>query len=153
MYPKSSEIIKSGLEIRYFGYFFKWSMYENYKYIKKYINFRTANNGRTEGTLTNFDSLDDKIDTLFYYMQYIKFGFGRCIRDASRMIQNKVISRKKALYYVKKYDHEKPSEYFKEQLEYLNLNKKEFNEIVDSHRNSEIWNFKKGKWFLRYPPK
>ena len=73
-------------------------------------------------------------------MQYIKFGFGRCIRDASRMIQNKVISRKKALYYVKKYDHEKPSEYFKEQLEYLN--KKEFNEIVDSHRNSEIWNFK-----------
>ena len=153
MYPKSSEIIKSGLEIRYFGYFFKWSMYENYKYIKKYINFRTANNGRTEGTLTNFDSLDDKIDTLFYYIQYIKFGFGRCIRDASRMIQNKVISRKKALYYVKKYDHEKPSEYFKEQLEYLNLNKKEFNEIVDSHRNSEIWNFKKGKWFLRYPPK
>ena len=40
MYPKSSEIIKTGLEIIYFGYFFILSMYENYKYIKKYINFR-----------------------------------------------------------------------------------------------------------------
>ena len=152
-YPKADEMKKAKLEIRYFGYFFKWSMYENYEYIKKKINFKTANNGRTEGSLTNFDSLDDKIDTLFYYMQYIKFGFGRCVRDSSRMIQNNVLTRKKALYYVRKYDHEKPSEYFKEQLNYLDLNKKEFNEIVDSHRNPEIWMYKKGHWKLKYPPK
>ena len=32
-------------------------------------------------------SLDDKIDNLYYYMQFIKFGFGRAVRDASRLIQ------------------------------------------------------------------
>ena len=69
------------------------------------------------------------------------------------MLTYNVLTRKKALYYVKKYDHEKPSEYFKEQLNYLDLNKKEFNEIVDSHRNPEIWMYKKGHWKLKYPPK
>ena len=103
--------------------------------------------------MTNFDSLDDKIDTLFYYMQYIKFGFGRCVRDASRMIQNNAITRKKGLYYARKYDHEKPSEYFNEQIEYLNISRKEFNEIVDKHRNQEIWKYIRGKWSLRYPLK
>ena len=152
-YPSSNEIKKSKLQIRYFSYFFRWSMYDNYKFIKKKINFRLANKGRTEGSLTNFDSLDDKIDTLFYYMQYIKFGFGRCVRDASRMIQNKVISRKKGLYYAKKYDHEKPSEYFNEQIDYLNISRKEFDEIVDKHRNQEIWKYNKGKWSLKYPLK
>ena len=33
------------------------------------------------GTFTNFDSLDDKIDDVYYYMQFIKFGFGRTTRD------------------------------------------------------------------------
>ena len=28
-----------------------------------------------KGTFTDFDSLDDKIDCLYYYMQYIFFGF------------------------------------------------------------------------------
>ena len=41
---------------------------------KKCQILETNPNGRTKGTFTNFDSLDDKIDCLYYYMQYIKFG-------------------------------------------------------------------------------
>ena len=63
-------------------------MFENYNYIKKEIpDFKENEYGRTEGTFTNFDSLDDKIDDLYYYMQFIKFGFGRATRDASRLVQ------------------------------------------------------------------
>ena len=52
-------------------------MFDNYNYVKKILpNFKENSHGRTEGTFTNFDSLDDKIDDLYYYMQYIKFGFG-----------------------------------------------------------------------------
>ena len=57
-------------------------------------NFKTNPNKRTKGTFTDFDSLDDKIDNLYYYMQHIKFGFGRATRDACRMIQNDQMSRK-----------------------------------------------------------
>ena len=39
-------------------------MYENYQYVKSQLpNFKTAINGRTSGTFTNFDSLDDKLET------------------------------------------------------------------------------------------
>ena len=70
----------------------------NYRYVKKELrNFKTNPHGRTEGTFTDFDSLDDKIDDLYYYMQYIKFGFGRAIRDSSRYIQNNEMSRDEAV--------------------------------------------------------
>ena len=75
---------------------------------------------------------------LYYYMQYIKFGFGRCVRDASRLVQNNRISRKDAINYVKKHDGEFPKNNLDQVLNYLSLDK-EFQEIVDKHRNDEIW--------------
>ena len=86
-------------------------------------------------------------------MQYIKFGFGRAIRDLSRMIQNNQITREEALKLAKKYDGEYTEDDLQEMLGYLNLTKKEFFEIVDKHRNPEIWKKENGKWKLRYPIK
>jgi hypothetical protein len=128
-------------------------MFENYKMIKTKIDFHEHPKGRTSGTFTSFDSLDDKSDNLYYYMQYIKFGFGRCVRDASRFIQNNQMTRKEGLELAKKYDGEFCKEHLKEILEYLNLAKKEFIQIVDKHRNPEVWKKENGKWQLRYPIK
>ena len=50
--------------------------------------------------LYKFDSLDDKIDDLYYYMQYIKFGFGRASRDAS-FYPNGEMSREDVLELIK----------------------------------------------------
>ena len=83
-------------------------MFDNYNYIKDKIDFQLDEENRSSGTFTNFDSLDDKIDDLYYYMQYIKFGFGRCIRDASRFIQNGHLTRDEGLNLVKKFDGEFP---------------------------------------------
>lgn len=153
VYPDLEEVEKVGLKAMYFSYFFPWSMYDNYQYIKEKIDFRTHPNGRTDGTFTNFDSLDDKIDNVYYYMQYVKFGFGRATRDASRLIQLGVIDRDEGLEYVRKYDHEKPHTHFKESLEYLGLTEKEFEEIVDLHRNQEIWNKADNDWKLAFEVK
>lgn len=151
VYPAYDEVEKVGVKAMYFAYFFKWSSYENYLYIKDKIDFRTCPTGRTEGTFTDFDSLDDKSDNLYYYMQYIKFGFGRVVRDASRMIQNKQLLREQGLELAKKYDHEFPALYFHDMLEYLHLKENEFYAIVDKHRNPEIWESENGEWKLRYP--
>lgn len=153
IYPDLGEVASVGMKALYFAYFFKWSSYENYVYIKDKFEFRTCPGGRTEGTYTDFDSLDDKSDNLYYYLQYIKFGFGRATRDASRMIQNKQLTREAALDLARKYDHEFPALYFKDMLEYLSLTEKEFYDIVDKHRNSEIWEKSPEGWRLRYPPK
>lgn len=140
IYPTQEELFKKKINSYYFAYFFKWSMADNYEYVKDKIpKFKINENGRTLGTFTNFDSLDDKIDDLYYYMQFIKFGFGRAIRDASRFIQNDKISRNEAIEIVKKYDGEFPKRSLNEVLKYLDIDESSFREIIDKHRNNEIW--------------
>lgn len=147
IYPGQSEIKK--LDIFYFSYFFKWSMLDNWNYVKdKLPEFKTDPDGRTEGTFTNFDSLDDKIDPLYYYMQYVKFGFGRATRDSCRMIQNDQMTREEAIELARKYDHEFPSKDIKDILGYFSLNLDELNVIIDKHRNQEIWKTKNNNWEL-----
>ena len=122
-------------------------MFENYEYIKKKIpTFQTDPTGRTEGTFTNFDSLDDKMDNLYYYMQYIKFGFGRASSDSCRIIQNKQMSRDEWINHARKFDSEFPKKYLKEILAYLDLNELDFEEIVNKHRNNEIWKVEGNDW-------
>ncbi len=138
--PKQSEIKSANITSYYFSYFFKWSMADNYDYVKnKLSDFKVNESGRTCGTFTNFDSLDDKIDDLYYYMQFIKFGFGRSVRDVSRFVQNDRLTREKGIDYVKKYDGEFPSQNISEVISYLGLTEKKFREIIDKHRNNEIW--------------
>jgi len=151
-YPDLGRVADVGVTALYFAYFFRWSMYENYDYIKDKIDFQTEPAGRTDGTFTNFDSLDDKIDNLYYHMQYVKFGFGRCVRDACRMIQNDQMTRAEGLELVKKYDAEFPKTFHDEHLDYLSSDQAEFNEIVDKHRNQELWTFAGNQWQLRHPP-
>ena len=148
IYPNVDELKESNITALYFSYFFFWDVVKNYNFIKSKVNFKLALKNRTEGTFTNFDSLDDKIDDLYYYMQFIKFGFGRCVRDASRHIQNSHLTRDEGLRLAQKYDGEFPSRYIKEALDYLSLSRKEFAEIVDLHRNSEIWCKSNKNWEL-----
>jgi N-acetyl sugar amidotransferase len=151
-YPDPQIVADGGIHALYFAYFFRWSMRGNFEYIKDKVNFMVNQKGRTDGTFTDFDSLDDKIDNLYFYMQFIKFGFGRCTRDTCRHIQNDQMTREKGLELVRRYDHEFPKSYFEENLEYLDLDRREFNEVVDLHRNSEIWEKAGSEWLLRFPP-
>lgn len=144
--PSKSIMKKSGINCLYFAYFNDWDVYRNYEYIKKKIDFKTHPKGRSPGTFTNFDSLDDHIDSIYYHMQYIKFGFGRSWRDASRQIQLGKINVKKAKKYIQDFDSEIDDDDLTKTLDFLNMNRYEFFEIIDNHRNDEIWK-KKGNRF------
>ena len=148
IYPNTDELKKKQITAYYFSYFEQWDTYENYKYISNKIDFKTEK--RTEGTFTNFDSLDDIIDPLYYYMQYIKFGFGRCIRDAARMIQLKHLDIERAKKYIEKYDGEFPEKNLDVYLRFLNLSYDKFFSTIDKHRNDEIWIKKGNKWELKH---
>ena len=70
IYPNGEKHKNFNVTAFYFSYFFRWSMYENYEYVKsKLPNFINSYQRKNIGTFTNFDSLDDKIDDVYYYMQ------------------------------------------------------------------------------------
>ena len=152
LYPDLGAVEEVGVKALYFGYFFRWSMRDNYDFIRDKIDFRTEPKGRTDGTFTDFDSLDDKIDNLYYHMQFIKFGFGRATRDACRMIQNGLMSRAEGLELALKHDSEFPETFHDEHLDYLGLDAAEFAEIVDKHRDPDIWEQRGNRWVLKHPP-
>ena len=94
--------------------------------------------------------MDDKIDNLHFYTWFIKTGRGRTTEDASLEVRNKIITRDEAVKLVQKYDGEFPKKYFKEILEYLNINEKEFHEIIDRFRPNHIWEKINDKWELKH---
>jgi N-acetyl sugar amidotransferase len=157
IYPPLDDVRRAGVTAFYFSYFHNWDIYRNYQYVSEQFAaagfpFRLNAKGRTDGTFTNYDSLDDKIDDVYYHLQFVKFGFGRALRDAARLIQNGHLTREQGLEYARKYDDEHPREFFADTLDYLRLTEAEYEEIVDQHRNPEIWKRENGCWVLRYPP-
>jgi N-acetyl sugar amidotransferase len=150
-YPAPEEVEGAGVTAYYFAYFFRWSMLENFRFIREKIPFSTHPGGRTPGTFTDFDSLDDKSDNLYYYLQFVKFGFGRAVRDACRMIQNGQLPREEALELARRHDGEFPEEHLDDMLEYLRMDREELERTIDLHRNPELWTREDGEWRLRYP--
>jgi len=129
-------------------YFISYNPQSNYYYAKEHTNFEVNPDGRTEGTYTKYQSLDDKIDGLHHYTWFIKTGRGRATEDATLEIRNNIITREEGVALIKKYDGEFPKKYFNEILEYLDMKEDEFYEIIDSFRPDHIWKKENNKWKL-----
>ena len=131
------------------GYYLKWDPQENYYYSVENTGF-VANNQRTEGSYSKYSSIDDKIDPFHYYTTLIKFGIGRATYDASQEIRNGKITREEGVALVRRYDQEFPAKYFKEFLEYIDINENTFWKHIDSGRSSHLWKKRAGKWRLSH---
>lgn len=151
--PPIEDIKKIGLESHWFSYYKKWIPQENYYYAQKHCGFEPNPDGRSEGTYSKYASLDDKTDGFHFYMQFIKFGFGRCTSEAAMEIRSGHITREEGVVLVRKYDGEFPKKYFKEYLEYLDLTEGDFWRIVDKFRNRNVFEKIDGEWCLKYQVK
>ena len=114
------------------------------------VNSVTLLSCREVGEVSKYASLDDKMDGLHYYLMFIKFGIGRATSDAAHEIRDGLITRQDGINLVEKYDSEFPIKYFEETLDYLGINEKEFNEVIDSFRQKHIWKKTNGEWKLRH---
>ena len=139
------DINNTGTEVHYLSYYYKWDPQEMYYYSVENTGFR-ANDVRTQGSYSKYSGIDDKIDWLHYYMTVIKFGIGRATYDASQEIRNDKITREEGIALVNKYDNEFPEIYYDEILQYLNISKNQFWEIVDSFRNPLFWKKNGNNW-------
>jgi len=147
--PMQEELGKSGIDVRYLGYYLKWTPQEAYYYAVENTGFE-ANPERTEGTYSKYNSLDDRTDGFHYYTTYIKFGLGRATYDASQEIRSKHLTREEGIALVRRFDGEFPNKYFKEVLEYMDMTEERFFELIDSFRSPHIWDKVNGEWQLKY---
>ena len=148
--PKQQDLIDSGVEVHYLGYYLKWDPQECYYYAVENTGFQ-ANPQRTEGTYSKYSSIDDKIDPFHYLTTLVKFGIGRCTYDAAQEVRNEKITREEAVHLVGKYDTEFPAKYFKEFLEYIDTSEEDFHKVLDAHRSPHIWKRNPDQsWSLRH---
>ncbi len=149
--PPLQELKELNPEMHWMSFYKKWVPQENYYYATEHTGFK-ANPGRSEGTYSKYASLDDKTDGFHWYLGYIKFGMGRASRDAQMEIRNNHISREEAVTLVKRYDGEFPQKYFKDFLEYTDMQESDFWEVVDFYRTESphLWKKVDGEWKLTH---
>ena len=145
--PSLDKLISKKIEQRYLGYYLKWDPQECYYYAAKNTGFR-PNTERTEGSYSKYSSIDDKIDPFHYYLTYIKFGLGRASYDAAQEIRNEKITRDEGINLVKKYDSEFPIKYFREFLDYIDIDQNDFFATVDKFRSPHLWSKVNDEWKL-----
>ena len=137
------------MQFHYLGYYVRWTPQEAYYYAAENTGFR-ARPFRTQGTYSKYNSIDDKIDDLHYYTTFVKFGLGRASYDTSQEIRNKHITREEGVALVHRFDGEFPDRYFKEVMEYLDLEPDYFIELCDKARSPHLWVKESDGWKLRH---
>jgi N-acetyl sugar amidotransferase len=147
--PPAAELDKLGLELRFYGYYRKWTPQENYYYCVENTGFQ-ANSVRSEGTYSKYASLDDKLDGFHYYLGFIKFGIGRCTSDAAHEIRDGHLVREEGVALVERYDGEFPVRDYETFLEYCDIDDKYFHAVVDSWRAPHLWAKDGDQWKLRH---
>ena len=160
---------KNKIEFHYLGYYLKWHPQGAYYYSVEHGGFQ-ASPERTPGTYSKYNSIDDKMDDLYYYTAFIKFGLGRATNDAAQEIRSGEITREEGVSLVKRFDGEFPDRFADELWEYLSITREEFPKaykafghpamskdyfmkLADQFRSPHLWEKEGGKWKLRYQVK
>lgn len=150
--PLANEIlVKKGIDYRCLGYYIRWGPQDSYYYAVENTGFK-ANPIRTEGTYSEYNSLDDKVDGFFYFTRWIKFGVGRAMMDSAQEIRNHRITKEEGLALMERYEGEYPARYEKEFLKYVGMTREELFETIDRFRSPHLWKVVDGEWKLRVTP-
>lgn len=153
VYPDYEDIEKVGLRSIFLGSYFPWDGLNNAILAQAY-GMKTYGK-LIEGSIVDYENLDNHQNGIHDYFKFLKFGFGRVTDILSTLIRRKVISRNQSLELLRKKEwHCYPSFHLgkslEEILEPLNMSKIKFNEICDMHTNPLIFKPSKEGSFEKY---
>jgi N-acetyl sugar amidotransferase len=150
-FPSDSDIKNLDLSFTHWSYFEAWDSYRNYVIAKEYCGLVEKEEGNTD-TFTNFSQNDQSLYALHAYMMYLKFGFGRATQDAGIEIRRGSMTREQAINLVKMYDNAYPYDLIDTYLEYYNMSKSEFDDVLDKYANKDLFNKIDGIWQPKFVP-
>jgi len=124
-------------------YLTHWSKFEDWdpqvhaRHAKEHCGLQMLVGGNI-GTFTNYACLDDAMRDLHVYLQFTKFGFGRCNADASIEIRRGRMTRQAGADVCKMIDGQFPMEYLPLYLDYFGMKEGEFWDVVERWTNFDI---------------
>ena len=140
-YPSDAELKESGVTGLFLGYFVPWDGFQN-AMIAQANGFETYPS-LVEGSLANYENLDNYQTGIHDYFKYLKFGFGRATDIACNHIRRGRMRRDDALRMVEKHDGVFPWTYLgrpiEEILGEIDMTLEEFLIVCDRFTNRNIF--------------
>ena len=140
-YPSDNELSKVKVTGLFLGYYIPWDGLTN-ALIAQANGFRSYEK-TVEGSMVNYENLDNYQTGIHDYFKFLKFGFGRATDIACLHVRRGRLSREDAIRIVKKNDGKFPWEYLgkslKEILEPLDMTIDEFIDVCDQFTNKRIF--------------
>ncbi len=140
-YPEDVELRNAGITGLFLGYFIPWDGLQN-SMIAQTHGFRTY--GQTvEGSLVDYENLDNAQTGIHDYFKYLKFGFGRATDLACMQIRRGRITRQDAIRIRRLRDGKFPWSYLgvpiQDVLDEIGISLDEFMNICEQYTNHRIF--------------
>jgi N-acetyl sugar amidotransferase len=140
-YPSDEELQSSGVTGLFLGHYFPWDGYMNALYAQAH-GFETYPFS-VEGSLVNYENLDNYQVGIHDYFKFLKYGFGRATDLANNHIRRNRLTRNDGLKIIKMHDCKYPWSYLgrplQEILAEFDMNIEEFNKVCDSFTNKRLF--------------
>jgi N-acetyl sugar amidotransferase len=140
-YPSDAELARVGVTGVFLGYYFPWDGLSNVMLAQAY-GFEVSPT-LVEGSLANYENLDNHQTGIHDYFKYLKYGFGRATDIANNQIRRGRLLRKDALEMVRRHDGQYPASCLGKSLEIIlggiDMSKEAFDLICDRFTNKQIF--------------
>ena len=140
-YPSNEELSAIGVTGLFLGHYLPWDGYGNTLYAQAH-GFET-HHATIEGSLVNYENLDNIQTGIHDYFKFIKYAFGRASDLASMHVRRKRLTREDALRAVRLHDGRFPWTYLgyplEDTLRAIDLTMDEFMRICDSFTNRKLF--------------
>jgi N-acetyl sugar amidotransferase len=140
-YPSDADLQRVGVTGIFLGHYFPWDGYSN-ALIAQGNGFETFPT-MVEGSLANYENLDNYQTGIHDYFKYLKFGFGRATDIACNHIRRGRFSRADGLKLVRQHDGKFPWTYLGRPLEdilgEIDMTVDEFIKICDRFTNKKLF--------------
>lgn len=140
-YPTDDELARVGVTGLFLGYYMPWDGLANT--LVATANGFTSYPQTVEGSLVNYENLDNYQTGIHDYFKYLKFGFGRATDLACLHIRRGRLTRQDGLEAVKRLDGQFPWSYLGKSVEDilkpLEMTVDEFQRVCDQFTNKKIF--------------
>ncbi|MBL7859874.1 MAG: N-acetyl sugar amidotransferase [Cyclobacteriaceae bacterium] len=140
-YPKDEELSRVGATGIFLGYYFPWDGYSN-ALIAQANGFVTKST-IVEGSVVNYENLDNCQTGIHDYFKFLKFGFGRATDITCLHLRRGRITREFAVDFVNKHDGKFPWTYLDVSIEDilgpLDITLDDFIKVCDRFTNKKIF--------------